>query len=165
MAREVRGIGESMSEDKLFFVPFVYFWFEENIGFLSEWLWGAEVFKEIERRGEGQKRDNIVGGGTRPKKNRGSKFAPITIPGYEWVSAKINLYPTQFQTHESIERLKQKVDVIALDDTELLIVEPCSTEECVYTKSLASKGEANFVYMYEDVLKELNIQFPYDTSS
>lgn len=43
---------------------------------------------------------------------------------------------------------------MALDDTELLIVEPYSIEECVFMR--VSKGEANFVYMYEDVFKELN---------
>lgn len=70
-----------------------------------------------------------------------------------------NSYLAQFQTLESIEELKRKIDMTNLDDAKLLIIEPCGAEEHVFMK--ASKGEADFVYLYEDVFKELNIQFPF----
>ena len=98
-------------------------------------------------------------GGKRAKRVNCSRFPPIAIPRYEWVSMKVNLYPTWFQTHESIKELKRKVDMMTSDDTKLFIVEPCSIEERV--SMWASKGEADFVYMYDDVFKELNIQFPF----
>lgn len=72
---------------------------------------------------------------------------------------EVNSYPTRFQTRESIEELKRKINIMALDDIELLIVEPCSTKEHVFMR--ASKDETNFVYMYEDILKKLNVQFPF----
>lgn len=82
----------------------------------------------------------------------GTSPPPIAIPGYEWVSVEVNSYLTRFQTHNSIEEeLKRKVDMTTLDNVELLIVEPCSTEECVFIR--ACKGETNFVYMYKDVFK------------
>lgn len=94
-------------------------------------------------------------GGKRAKRVNCSRFPPIAIPRYEWVSMKVNLYPTWFQTHESIKELKRKVDMMTSDDTKLFIVEPCSIEERV--SMWASKGEADFVYMYEDLFKELNV--------
>ena len=49
--------------------------------------------------------------------------------------------------------------MMTLDNVKLLIVEPCSTEKCVFMG--VSKGKADIVYMYEDVFKEFNIQFPF----
>lgn len=100
--------------------------------------------------------DDTVEGGKGIKKSSGNKAppppSPIAIPGYEWVYVEVNSYPTRFQTHNSIEEeLKRKVDMTTLDNVELLIVEPCRTEECVFIR--ACKGETNFVYMYKDVFK------------
>lgn len=42
------------------------------------------------------------------------------------------------------------------DDSELLIVELCSPYDCVFLK--AYKDASNFIYLYEDVFKELNVE-------
>lgn len=73
----------------------------------------VEIFKEKGKKGkrvlEGnygevkrQKRDNVATCGKKVRKSREKKFTPITILGYGWVSAQINLYLTHFQTHDSI---------------------------------------------------------------
>lgn len=64
-------------------------------------------------------------------------------------------YPTCFQTSESITLLKTKIDLTISNDYELLIVQPCSLDERVFLK--ASKNEFDFVYLYEDVFKELHV--------
>lgn len=45
------------------------------------------------------------------------------------------------------------------DDVELLIVEPCNTEERTFMRMW--NGEADFVYMYEDVFKSWTLNFPF----
>jgi len=112
-------------------------------------------FRKVKR----QKRDNAIVGGKKFRKNREGKFSLITIPRYEWVSAMVNSYPTQFQTHDLIERFKRGIDMTIFDDVELLIVEPNNVEEGIFMR--VSNGEADFVYMYEDVFKEMDVQFPF----
>lgn len=75
--------------------------------------------------------DVVIGDSKGAKSGRGSKFAPIAIPVYEWVSAEVNSYPSWLQTLVSIEGLKGRVDITTLGDSKLLIVEPYSVEKRV----------------------------------
>ena len=75
--------------------------------------------------------DIVIGDSKRAKSGRGSKFAPIAIPMYEWASAEVNSYPSWLQTLVSIEGLKGRVDITTLGDSKLLIVEPYSVEKRV----------------------------------
>lgn len=54
-----------------------------------------------------------------------------------------------------VEWVFAEINLTTLNDAELLTIEPYSVEERVFMR--ASKGEAGFVYMHEDVFKELNI--------
>lgn len=104
------------------------------------------------------KRDDVAMGGGKVRKGKEGKFSLITILGYERVFAEVNSYPTQFQTHESVKRLKKGINMTISHDAELLIVESCGTNKCVFMRM--AKGEVGFVYMYKDVFRDLSIQFP-----
>ena len=45
------------------------------------------------------------------------------------------------------------------NDFELLFVEPCSPDECVFLK--AFKNDLTSYILYEDVFKELHVQLPF----
>jgi len=93
------------------------------------------------------------------RKSRKNNYSPFTILGYEWVSREVNFYASRFQIWESIVVLKKEVNLMIFYDTELLIVEPCSSDQRVFLK--ASKDKIDFIYLYEDVFKELHVQLPF----
>lgn len=92
VAREVKGTGENRSEDEL------------SISFPSSTsdskrtknilVSGGKEAKKTKKSGGSQQMDGVVGSGKGTKSGRGSKFAPITIHGYGWVSVEVGSYPT-----------------------------------------------------------------------
>ncbi|KAG5049907.1 hypothetical protein JHK85_011010 [Glycine max] len=80
------------------------------------------------------KRDDVAMGGGKVRKGKEGKFSLITILGYERVFAEVNSYLTQFQTHESVKRLKKGINMTISHDAELLIVESCGTNKCVFMR-------------------------------
>ncbi|RDX73469.1 hypothetical protein CR513_46924, partial [Mucuna pruriens] len=79
---------------------------------------------------------------------------------FEWVSEEVRDYKS-FLSRSNVANFAKIVMWMIGEVTDQYAMVHCSAEERVY--HLAKDGEADFIYMYDTLMKDLQITLPFDT--